>query len=253
MSKIIRVTKHINVNTSSIVRLPEDQLVYKALPPHPSNLPVSVDLRYRMPPVYDQGHLGSCTANAICAAIGFDLPGFVGSRLFVYYNERLIEGTTNSDSGALIHDGVKSLSTWGICTEEMWPYDVNRLSVKPPENCYQAALAHHNPKSVNIKNTLEDMKGCLSNGFPFVVGIMIYSSFETNKVAATGIVPMPGSKDTLLGGHAVLVCGYDDRRQVWIVRNSWGTRWGDRGYFYLPYNYLLNPTLASDLWSIDFI
>jgi len=253
MSKIIRVTNYINVNTCCIARLPECQLVYKELPSVPSKLPVYVDLRPRMPQVYDQGRLGSCTANAICAAIGFDLPGFVASRLFVYYNERLMKGTTNSDAGALIRDGVKSLSTWGICSEEIWPYDVNRFAVKPPESCYQAALAHHNPKAVNIKNTLADMKGCLNSGFPFVVGILIYSSFETNKVAATGFVSMPGTKERLLGGHAVLVCGYNDNRQVWIVRNSWGTRWGDRGYFYLPYNYLLNPTLASDLWSIDFV
>jgi len=252
MSKIIRVNKHIHTGLQAVTRLPEDQLVYKELSV-PLKLPSGVDLRSRMPPVYDQGQLGSCTANAICAAIGFDLPGFVGSRLFVYYNERVLEGTVNTDAGAFLRDGVKSLSTWGICPETLWPYIINQFRVKPPENCYQAALAHRSPKAVNIKNTLADMKGCLSAGFPFVVGILVYSSFETNKVAATGIVSMPGPKERLLGGHAVLICGYDDTRQWWIARNSWGSVWGDRGYFYLPYDYLLNNRLSSDLWSIDFI
>ena len=103
MSKIIRVNKHIHTGLQAVTRLPEDQLVYKELSV-PLKLPSGVDLRSRMPPVYDQGQLGSCTANAICAAIGFDLPGFVGSRLFVYYNERVLEGTVNTDAGAFLRD-----------------------------------------------------------------------------------------------------------------------------------------------------
>jgi C1A family cysteine protease len=97
------------------------------------------------------------------------------------------------------------------------------------------------------------MKSYLSTGFPFIVGISVYASFESQSVAKTGIVPMPGPKDFLLGGHAVLVCGYNDNliNGMWIVRNSWGSSWGDKGYFYLPYNYLTNPNLCSELWCIE--
>jgi C1A family cysteine protease len=216
-------------------------------------LPKIIDLRTspKMPPVYDQGNLGSCTANALCAAFSFDLPTFIGSRLFVYYNERLIENSISIDAGASLSDGVKSLKTYGICPESSWPYVISQFASKPPESCYTSALTHKALTAYNIKNNLLAMQTSLVSGFPFVVGILVYSSFESQQVAKTGIVPMPGPKDQLLGGHAVLVCGYNDLKKQFIVRNSWGTNWGDAGYFYLPYAYLLNSRLSSDLWTIN--
>ena len=95
------------------------------------------------------------------------------------------------------------------------------------------------------------MKQALINGFPFVVSILVYSSFETTQVAINGYVPMPQPNETLLGGNAILCVGYNEIKKVWIMRNSWGNQWGDKGYFYLPYQYLINPNLASDLWVLQ--
>jgi C1A family cysteine protease len=219
-------------------------------------LPASFDLRPGCPPVYDQGQLGSCTANAIAGAIEFDqikqklAQIFVPSRLFIYYNERAMEGTVNSDSGAMIRDGVQSVATQGGCPETEWPYIISQFTVKPPQQCYQDALAHKVTLYQRVTPTLSQLKGCLASGYPFVFGFTVYESFESDAVAQTGIVPMPQYGEQVLGGHAVLACGYQDANQVFIVRNSWGDQWGDKGYCYMPYGYLTNPQLASDFWTI---
>ena len=220
----------------------------------PINISKSVDLRSKMPPIYNQGQLGSCTANALCGLLAHENPKIQGSRLFLYYNERILRNTTTTDSGATLEDGVKSLIKNGICLENEWPYVINRFSVKPPVKCYTQALQNRvlQKNTRNIKNDLKCMKECLSNNLPFVVGILIYESFESQAVANTGMVPMPNiKKENLLGGHAILCVGYNDALKVWIMRNSWGTNWGAAGYFYLPYAYLLSPNLSSDLWTIS--
>ena len=213
----------------------------------------NIDLRNKCPPIYDQGELGSCTANALCAAVQFDKPSLHGSRLFVYYNERMLENTIPYDAGALLSDGIKTLQKYGVCPESEWPYDITKFAIKPPQKCYIDSSKNIATKVANIKNDMKSMKNSLLNGYPFVVGIAIYDSFESVRVAATGMVPMPSQNDTLLGGHAVLCVGFDDKRQIWIMRNSWGINWGDKGYFYLPYNYLLDSNLSSDLWNIQTI
>ena len=203
-----------------------------------------------MPPIYDQGSIGSCTANALCAAVQYIKPSLQGSRLFVYYNTRLIENTVNQDAGARLYNGVKSLIRYGVCQESNWPYIENYFSIQPKPPCYKAAKQNVLLKNYALRNNINKMKAALVSGFPFVVGIAIYDSFETDEVEKTGFVPMPGRYDTLMGGHAVLCVGYNDRKQRWIMRNSWGKSWGDKGYFYLPYNYLLNNNLAGDLWVL---
>jgi len=215
-------------------------------------LPSIVDLRSKFPECYDQGELGSCTANALCASFQYNDPSFMGSRLFVYYNERAMEGTIHEDAGATLSDGITILKKFGVCSEELWPYDISKYASIPPLNCYVEADKHHVIEATNILNNAFSMKQCLAEGLPFVVGIQIFEAFESLEVAKTGMVPMPNLfTDECLGGHAVLVCGYDENKQIWIVRNSWGTNWGDNGYFYLPYFYLLYPTLCSDLWYIS--
>jgi hypothetical protein len=218
-----------------------------------SKLPAKVDLRPKMPSVYDQGNLGSCTANALCAAYAYASNKFSGSRLFLYYNERVMIKTVNQDSGAYLYDGVACLKKHGVCSEAKWPYIISMFAVKPPAQCYTDALKHTVVVAQNIYNDLTSMKQALSLGFPFVVGIAIFKSFESPVVSKTGNVPMPKANEQLLGGHAVLVCGYDDTKKVFIVQNSWGTSWGAKGYFYLPYAYLTNPKYSSDLWNITVV
>jgi C1A family cysteine protease len=220
----------------------------------PAKLPKQVDLRPLCPPVEDQGQLGSCTANALVGALEFlekkdKLPFQDFSRLFIYYNERVIEHSVNSDSGAMIRDGIKTLAKQGVCSEKSWPYDIAKFKSKPGSVCYKEALEHQ-ITSYQRLTTLDQMRTCLAEGFPFVFGFAVYESFESQEVARTGIVNMPGSGEQVLGGHAVLGVGYDDAKQRFIVRNSWGTGWGVKGYFTMPYKYLSNRNLSDDFWTI---
>jgi C1A family cysteine protease len=221
-------------------------------------LPAQVDMRNQCPAVYDQGDLGSCTANAIAGAIEFDrkkqnLQDFVPARLFIYYNERVIEGTVDSDSGAQIRDGIKSVAKQGACPENEWPYDIAKFAVKPPHKCYQDARKDKAVRYTRVSHNLNQMKGCLASGYPFVFGFTVYESFESQEVAKTGHAPLPHSGEQVLGGHAVLAVGYDDGHQWFIVRNSWGTGWGMQGYFTLPYAYLTNSNLSDDFWTIRLV
>ena len=218
--------------------LPDQRdLMYSAPMMVMKKLPAKVDLRSKCPKVYDQGQLGSCTANALSGAFEFarkkqKLKDFMPSRLFLYYNERVLNNTVNSDSGAFIRDGIKSLNTTGICPEKEWPYDINKFADKPPQKCYTDALKSTIKSYQRLTNTnLPQLQSCLSEGYPFVFGFTVYESFESQQVAQTGILPMPKPKEKVVGGHAVMAVGYDDSKQAVIVRNSWGTGWGIKGIF----------------------
>jgi C1A family cysteine protease len=229
-------------------------LLYSAVRPAAIALPPHIDLRPTCPSVEDQGNLGSCTGNALAGAIEFlerkDRVLFVdASRLFIYYNERVMEGTVKSDSGAMIRDGIKTLKNLGVCSETRWPYIISKFAVKPGTACYHEAL-NRQITSYHRIMTLDEMRACLAEGFPFVFGFTVYESFESQAVAQTGIVPMPQPTERTLGGHAVLAVGYDDGQRRFIVRNSWGPGWGQKGYFTIPYEYLANRNLADDLWTI---
>jgi C1A family cysteine protease len=228
-------------------------LKYAAPPSVPSALPSRVDLRRHCPPIYDQGDLGSCTANAIAAALQFDrmkqrLPDFVPSRLFIYYNERVIENTVKSDSGAAIRDGIKSVAKQGDCPETEWPYVVKKFAVKPPRACYANAVKYEAVSYHRISHDLGQMKACLAEGHPFVFGASIYWNFPTK--STTGVIPMPGHAEPAHDGHVMLAVGYDDRKRVFLIRNSWGTGWGVQGYGTIPYEYLVRPDLSQDFWTI---
>jgi C1A family cysteine protease len=223
-----------------------------------TSLPPKVDLREQCPPVYDQGQLGSCTANSIAASIEFDLikqkkEDFMPSRLFIYYNEREIEGTADSDSGAQIRDGIKSVGSQGNCRENEWPYDISKFAEKPPQKCYDDAIKHKAVSYQRVVRTLNQMKGCLASGYPFVLGFTVYDSFESQQVAQTGNAPMPAAGENVIGGHAVVAVGYDDSQNHFIVRNSWGIGWGMKGYFTMPYAYLLDQNLSDDFWTIRLV
>jgi C1A family cysteine protease len=230
--------------------------LYSVPAPIAANLPTSVDLRPKCPPVLDQGQLGSCTANALANAHLFDqmaendpqdqLP----SRLFIYWNERDLEGSVKSDSGAQIRDGIKVLAKLGAPPESAWPYDIAKFAVKPPATAYQAALSEVAIGYQRVTQSLPQLKGALAAGFPMVFGFTVYESFESDAVAKTGIVPMPGPTERSLGGHAVMAVGYDDSLQAFRVENSWGPGWGQNGFFTIPYAYLASADLASDFWTI---
>ena len=230
--------------------------LYAAPPAFLRALPPKVDLRTKCPPLYDQGQLGSCTANAIAGAIEFDqmkeqLPQvFVPSRLFIYYNERVIEGTVDSDSGAMLRDGIKTVAKQGACPEPMWPYAIAKFKTKPSTACYTEAAKHTAVSYQRLVQSLTQMQGCLASGYPFVFGFTVYESFETDAVARTGHAPMPESGEPVLGGHAVCAVGYDTTRRWFLCRNSWGTRWGMRGYFTIPFAYLTDNDLSADFWTI---
>ena len=227
---------------------------FKAVSAIPPSLPEKVDLRDKCSPVEDQGNLGSCTANALAGALEYlDIINkgtyIDASRLFIYYNERAIINTIRSDSGARLRDGIKTLKKDGVCSEKKWPYDIAKFTKKPLASCFKEALDHQITSYEKIR-TLTEMKTCLAEGFPFVFGFAVYESFEAPEVAKTGVVVMPGKNEDLLGGHAVLAVGYDDTTQRIIVKNSWGTKWGMKGYFTMPYAYVSNRELADDFWVI---
>jgi C1A family cysteine protease len=210
--------------------------------------PKSVDLRSKFPPCWDQGQLGSCTAFALTGAMAFLHNGFEGSQLWLYYQERKVEGDIKTDGGAEIRDGIKILASLGLPPEADWPYVPSKFAKAPP------AKATADAKTDLIKtyqrlNGPADYMDCLASGSPFVVGITVYESFESDAVAQTGKVPMPGKSEKTVGGHAICVVGYTSDGH-YIVRNSWNTDWGDNGYFYLPAAYLASADLATDAWVI---
>lgn len=229
-------------------------LLYAAIAAPPKKLPPAVDLRSGCSAIENQGNLGSCTANALAGALEF-LEKKAGrtptdlSRLFIYYNERALEGTIAEDAGAMLRDGVKTLVKQGVCPEAQWPYQVRRFATKPPVACYRHALDHQLISYHRIRS-LAEMRSCLAEGYPFVFGFTVYEAFESAAVAKTGRLDLPRKTERALGGHAVMAVGYDDRAKRLTVRNSWGADWGLRGCFTMPYDYAANSDLADDFWTL---
>lgn len=222
-------------------------------------LPALVDMRAQNPPVYNQGQLGSCTAQAIAGVLEFaqakqrQADVFTASRLFIYYNERVVLGTVDEDSGAMLRDGIKSVAKQGGPHEKLWPYVISRFRQKPGAAVYRDGALHEAILYQRLVPSLDQLKGCLADGFPFVFGFSVYESFESAKVAKTGEVPLPDPRETLLGGHAVAAVGYNESQQRFILRNSWGPAWGQKGYFTMPYQYLLDGGLSDDFWTIKLV
>ena len=228
--------------------------LYADVRPTGVRLPKSVDLRPSMSPVENQGQLGSCTANALAGALEFlevkSGQSFVDlSRLFIYYNERAIEHSVGSDSGAMIRDGIKTLAAQGVCPEKEWPYVISTFTKKPSAKCYTDAKKHTIQTYHRIAS-LAEMRACLADGYPFVFGFSVYESFESATVAKSGVLNMPKPGERQVGGHAVCAVGYDDAAKRVLVRNSWGPAWGKKGYFTMPYDYVANRNLSDDFWTV---
>jgi len=216
-------------------------------------------LKDKMPPILDQGELGSCTANGIANALLYcELREVINdskprSRLFIYYNERAKEGTIDVDSGAAIRDGIKCVSSIGACFEETWPYNITLFTEKPPAEAYEEAKLHPAVQYERVSQSEQELKQALNTGFPVVFGFNVYETIEGEQVKKTGIIPLPRPGDSKLGGHCVLLSGYDDSKRLFQIQNSWGESWGDGGFGYMSYDYLTNPSFASDFWRITYV
>jgi len=225
--------------------------LYRAIEPV-VRVPPSVDLSRQCSAVEDQGALGSCTAQALAGNLEFldNLADGIyvdTSRLFIYYNERALINAVEYDSGASLRDGIKTLKNDGACPEAQWPYVIARFRSKPSLACYNQAK-NHRIESYHRISGLSQMLTCLSDGYPFVFGFTVYESFETAAVARTGTANMPKKGERVLGGHAVMAAGFDRKSKRFLVRNSWGVKWGKNGYFTMPFEYL--EKLAADFWTI---
>jgi C1A family cysteine protease len=235
---------------------------YKMVKPRAALRNVDFRKTHIMPAVFDQGNLGSCTGNGISFALTFLALNHVTqkkpriempfSRLFIYYNERVIEGTVNEDSGAYIRDGIKSVNKVGCCSEKTWPYAVSKFTKKPPSPAFKSALNYQALEYQRIDNTNKnEIVDALTQGFPVVHGFTVYDSFESLSVEKTGIVPMPDlNREEVLGGHCTVIVGYYLESDRFACANSWGTGWGQSGYYTIPAAYLTNPNLADDFWTI---
>lgn len=212
-------------------------------------LPTKVDLRQWASPVDNQGNLGACTGFSIKAArelmsIRDGKPAYVPlSPLFVYYYERKKEGTIDEDAGSNITTGMNVIQSIGVSPEALWTYDdrndenpktKEKFQQPPSAEAYSAARAYR-VNDVRALDTLRDIRYELARRNPVVIGLEVYQAFYDT---TTGVLPIPNPKEKSQGGHAVLVVGYDDVKKMLIVKNSWGTDWGDHGYFYMPYEYV---------------
>lgn len=219
-------------------------------------LPPTIDLESEYTAIYDQSRLGSCVANGTLGEVDHVLlqvgaAPIQGSRLFVYYNGRSLEGTINSDSGLSIRDGLKSVNKWGVPPETDWPYDISKFKTKPPQPAYDDALKNLVKDYAGVTQSPSAIQGAIASHRGVVIGFTVYESLETPNVDKSGVVPMPRLGESVLGGHCVVLCGYDQATQYYKFRNSWGTGWGRGGYGFLPFAYVHNQSLAGDFWVIN--
>jgi Papain family cysteine protease len=162
--------------------------------------------------------------------------------------------------------GIKTVGKQGACPEKEWPYDDTpadpntnvwpagaKPAQKPPRICFTDAKKFRALSYQRVNRTLSQMKGCLADGYPFVFGFTVYDCFESAEMAKTGMLEMPTPGEGSIGGHAVLAVGYDDKAQRFMIRNSWGAKWGIKGYFTMPYSYLLTENLSDDFWTIRLV
>lgn len=222
----------------------------------PKSLDLIQSLTSQQQQPYDQGQVGSCTANASAFAFSYDeikqknTHLFMPSRLFIYYNTRIFCGDLHSDGGGTLRDAVKALVTYGACEETLWPYNENKVLIKPTSKCYIEGRRNKALKYAAVSQNLIALKTALYNGFPVIFGFQVYESFESEEVATTGIMPMPQEGENVIGGHAVTFVGYDDDKQMFKVRNSWGLSWGQDGYFWMPYEFAIDPNQCNDFWIV---
>jgi C1A family cysteine protease len=219
-------------------------------------LPPTFDLAAEMPPIYDQLQTNSCTGNSSGSLVEHRVllqgePDLKPSRLFIYYNGRDIEGDADQDNGAEIRDVMKSINKVGVCDESIWPFDLTMVVARPSNEAFNDAQLHHSIQYSAVQQTPMQIKAAIFDHNPIVFGFAVFESIDSVEVARTGIVPMPRLNEQCIGGHAVVIVGYDDTTQLFKIRNSWGVSHGDKGHLYLPYSYVLDQNLSSDFWVLS--
>lgn len=239
---------------------PEDAEIRKIFksPLKSKKLPESIDLRESCSPIEDQGSLGSCTSQAVLGLVEYLEKKTKGeyldaSRRFLYKVTRKLYGLTG-DTGAFIRGTIRALRIFGACPEKYWPYEISHFDEEPSSFCYAFAQAYQAIKYFRLakadpKNLLDELKLYLSNGLPFAFGFTVYDSIYDEKVEKTGDIPFPAKGDRVASGHAIMAVGYNDKKKALLIRNSWGTSWGDKGYGTLPYDYILKG-VSDDFWVI---
>ena len=240
------------------VRDKKFHIIYKQI--LSDKLPNELNLRNIIKlPVLAQGKLGSCTANATSNAILFFLKRtkkkeFQPSRLYIYYFSRLIENNIEIDSGCDLRNVMKAVANYGACEENTLPYNIENFKQCPNEYCIkEGKLKIKNFKYLSIDQDLNIIKNCIFQGYPIILGIELYESSEYKENLISGNIPIPDTdNEEYLGGHCVLLIGYDDTRQIFCFLNSWGDDVGDNGYFYIAYDYLLDNKLATDFWTVRY-
>lgn len=218
--------------------------------------PSSADFSADCPAPYDQKNLGSCTAHAAAfcwhyeeqveEAKHVECP----SRLKIYWDTRTIEGTVSEDSGATIRDTFKAIFKNGLAHEGLWPYVVANFRKHPPAAAIADAALHRPTAKMYARVDTGSIRAVLAARRPVAFGFSVPASFMSDRVARDGIMPMPKAGEKVVGGHAVALVGYDDTRKAALVRNSWGSLWGLKGYFWMPYDVLFNAEWASDFWTV---
>lgn len=247
INNLIDVCHNYNTKVIEVVKLNRSEDVYCLTVPETENFALTAGI-----------FVHNCTANAMGGAFQFEqkkqqIPDFIPSRLFIYYNTRSLEGTINEDAGATLRNTMKTMVNVGVCPEKMWGYN-KCFKRKPSDDCYIESQYNQVLEYLRVTHSMYDIRYTLAQGFPVAFGMMLYDSFMSESAARTGKIPMPNLQtESSLGGHAVMLVGYNDTIREFIVRNSWGTNWGDRGYFYLPYDYIELPNLTADYWTIKLV
>lgn len=215
-------------------------------------LPIVVDMSKEMPPVLDQGSNGSCAAHASAVILQYLLKKGPLSRLYMYYTTRVFieKSAPSEDTGVYLRDICKAIQKYYVCDEKLWPYNINKFTEAPPLNAFKEARI----KKLNYYKVPQDLvvlQTLLSQHMPILIGVLIYASFESEEAMKTGVIPLPDKKEELLGGHALALVGYNNDKKTFLVQNSWGIKVGQKGFFELPFEYLLDPELSGDFWTFS--
>jgi len=221
--------------------------------PYALGAPVASDLRADAPYIWDQGQLGSCVPHGVLRAANHServqgLTVVSGSALFVYFNGRVLEGTVDYDSGLYVRDGIKALNSWGVADRWAWPYDVSRFTEAPPQHAYDQGSGEKIVDYARITMGTPGIHDALAHRQAVVFGFSVHPSFFDTP--SDGIMPHPQPDEPVAGGHCTAIVGYRPQDDRFIVANSWGTGWGDEGYFYMSVSDFLADSFSDDIWVV---